>query len=291
MTVHFDASAPPAPTRDAATVLLCREGAEGLELFFVKRAADVRFMGGAYVFPGGKLDPEDAEPSLPGDLDGASCAAALGEPDPSRARALYVAAARECLEESGVALTAERAHGDTLRAALEAGRGLREVLAESGHTLALSRLLPFARWVTPKAETRRFDARFFLTRVPADTQARHDEGETVASVWLSPARALERARAGEIVLVPPTWRTVELLSRARTAEEALAFAPEGVPLPVEPEVHFGEGTIDVVLPGDPRSGASASLALRGGPFDLRTLVCAFRYEDGVWRALPPPAEG
>jgi len=109
MTVAFafDGSSPVVP-RDAATVLVLREGKDGPEVFFVCRNASASFMGGAYVFPGGRLDPEDLHPDVPCDLDADEAARRLGEPDAWRARGLYVAALRECLEESGIASSGPR---------------------------------------------------------------------------------------------------------------------------------------------------------------------------------------
>ena len=122
MKSPFDRDAPAITPRDAATVILLRDGPTGLELFFVKRHADVRFMGGAYVFPGGKLDEADLDPRVPADLDAASAATRLGESDAPRARGLYVAAARECLEEAGVLFAREAVSPDdvaTLRLACD----------------------------------------------------------------------------------------------------------------------------------------------------------------------------
>ena len=153
----FGESAPP-PTRDAATVLVLRDADEGPEVFFVRRTADARFMGGAYVFPGGRVAPGDADPAVPCDLDPDEAAARLGEDDPARARALYVAAIRECVEESGILL----ATGDlspeaiaSLRAALSvrAAPPIASLLAPHALTLRARALVPLARWVTPRLET------------------------------------------------------------------------------------------------------------------------------------------
>lgn len=286
MTVEFDLNAPVPPPRDAATVVLLRDGPTGLEVFFVKRRAEVRFMGGAYVFPGGKLDPADMDPAVPCDLDECAASARLGEPDGVRARGLHVTAARECLEEAGVLLVREPVHPDTvtaLRARLqEGGTPFATLLTAHQLTLAARALVPLSRWITPRGETRRFDARFFLAAMPGGAVAHHDAGETVASVWLSPREALVRAQRQEIVLVPPTYRTVEVLARCPDVATALAIAPEVVPT-FEPRVLLGSGgEVRIVLPGDPAHGAPAPPMVRGD-FDVSTLVTRFVYDRGAWR--------
>jgi 8-oxo-dGTP pyrophosphatase MutT (NUDIX family) len=281
VTVGFDLSAEPVATRDAATVVLVRDAAEGIELFFVKRRADVRFMGGAFVFPGGKLDPEDGSAEIHADLDDRACRQRLSEEDNPNARALFVAAARECLEESGVLLSNDAVSAERIAAARHAldvdKRGFAEVLAECGATLALSRLVAFARWVTPRGETRRFDARFFLAQASSDTVATHDTRETVASAWLSPQEALARAERREIVLVPPTFRTVQQFAQARTAREALALARSPVPR-FEPVVRARDSAFEILLPDDPDHPECARFRDERAP----SFVTRFVYDDGVW---------
>lgn len=280
MTVSFSFEGEAPAPRDAATVLVVRDSPAGPEVFFVKRAAAVRFMGGAYVFPGGRLDPEDADPAVPCDLDGEACAARLGEPDPSRARALHVAALRECLEESGLLLSAGAVAPDAvdaLRAALvpKERPPLAELLRAQGATLACGALVPWSRWVTPKQETRRFDARFFVALAPPDvTRAVHDGGETVASGWLTPRDAIARARAGEIVLAPPTWRTLAELADAPTVAALLA-APRTPSVPWEPAVKAVDDTIAVLLPDDPEHPEPLASPQPGLP-------TRFVYRDGTW---------
>jgi 8-oxo-dGTP pyrophosphatase MutT (NUDIX family) len=270
MTVGFsiDGSAPVTP-RDAATVLVLREGDGAPEVFFVRRNAGASFMGGAYVFPGGRLDEADADPDVPCDLDADEAARRLREDDPARARGLHVAALRECLEESGILLATAPVADDVvaaLRHALE-GRSPTPVgppLRAAGVTLATSALVPFARWVTPKLESRRFDARFFVARAPGRSHhATHDGSETVASAWLSPRAAIERAQRREIALAPPTWRTLEGLLDARTVDDVIALAPASL-TPIEPTVILDGDTPCVVMP------ESGELAMR------------YRYDNGYW---------
>lgn len=283
MTVQFEldpAVAPPSP-RDAATVLVLRDGPDGPEVFLVRRTADARFMGGAYVFPGGRVDPGDADPAVPCDLTPEEAAARLGEDDPARARALYVAAIRECVEEAGILLATGNVTDpviDALRAALSV-RGappIASLLAPYALRLDARALVPFARWVTPRAETKRFDARFFLVRAPADTRAaRHDGSETVDSAWMTPRAAIERALRDEIVLAPPTWRTLAELTPARSVDEAMALAPAAI-TPREPAVALDDGVIHVVFHDDPDHPDFEDIARPHVPV-------RFRYLEGAWR--------
>lgn len=274
MTVEFSFDGEAVAPRDAATVLVLREGAHGPEIFFVKRSAGVAFMGGAYVFPGGRLDAGDADPSVPCDLSAHEAAMRLGDELPERALGLHVAALRECLEESGILLATapvDPAIVSELRAALSPRNAppIGPLLARHGITLAARGLVPFSRWVTPRAETRRFDARFFLARTSERHDgATHDGGETVASEWLTPSEAIERAKRREIVLAPPTWRTLDAIRDARTVDDVIARAPNVIK-PQEP---------DVVLDGDaPCVVFPAAMLPDGTP-----LATKFRYDDGAW---------
>ncbi len=280
MTIAFSFTEDGPAARDAATVLVVRDGPRGPEVFMVKRAAAVRFMGGAYVFPGGRVDAEDAAPDVPCDLDAAACAARLAADEPAKARALHVAALRECVEESGIVLAAGEVRdgaGARLRAALEGGArpSLASLLAREGLTLACSALMPWSRWVTPRQETKRFDARFFLARAPESAaSAVHDGGETVASEWLRPADAVARALAGEIVLAPPTWRTLAEIASA-TSVASLLTEQRAPVLPLEPVVRPFEDTLAVLLPDDREHPRAVSVQ---GP----SLPTRFIYRDGTW---------
>lgn len=284
MTVQFQFDGqPPAPTRDAATVLVLREGDDGPEIFFVQRGAAQRFMGGAMVFPGGRLDAGDSAPDVACDLTPDEAARRLGEEDPARALGLHVAALRECLEESGLLLSVGDVSLDDARALRDAlsprdAPPVGPLLAARDVTLRTSALVPFARWVTPAQETRRFDARFFLAVAPAQRDhAVHDGGETVASVWMTARRAIARAEAGEIVLAPPTWRTLAELADARTVADAIARAPSRIDAR-EPSVQLVGDEVAVLLPDDPQHPAATA---EPAPKHVPT---RFLYRDGAWIA-------
>jgi 8-oxo-dGTP pyrophosphatase MutT (NUDIX family) len=274
MTVEFTFQGDAALPRDAATVLVLREGRDRPEVFFVKRSAGVKFMGGAYVFPGGRLDGGDCEADVPCDLSADEAALRLDDTDPARALGLHVAALRECLEESGILLATSTVSTEVvsaLRAALAPRNAppIGPLLTQHGVVLATRSIVPFARWVTPRAESKRFDARFFLARANEHHDgATHDGSETVASAWLSADEALARALRREIIVAPPTWRTLESIRHARTVDEVFALAPEHI-APIEPDVVVEEGTPCVVFP--------AARAPDGNAFATR-----FRYNDGAW---------
>lgn len=245
----------PAP-KPAATVVLLRDGAAGLEVFLVRRTKGQAFMGGAYVFPGGKLDPSDGEPALLArvrGLDADAAADALAEElDPTTALALHVAALRETFEEAGV-LFAESDRTIDLaaaRARLEETKSFGVLAIELDLRLRLDRLLPFARWVTPSVEQRRFDARFFLAIAPLGADARHDDRETIAGLWKAPAEAIADHCAARIDLPPPTLRTLEELATLASTEQALALARSRKPPLVRPVFRDLAGTFVLALPGD-----------------------------------------
>lgn len=255
----------PNPPRDAATVILMRDTDAGPpEIYLVKRNAAASFMGGAYVFPGGRLDDEDFLPEMRErafGLDGSLAASILGEADPARALGLYIAALRETFEEAGVLLACEE-DGRPLETAsprierlLEEGRA--RLLARETSFLALLKefqvkldvgaLTYLARWVTPEVEPKRFDARFFIGHAPKDQRAVHDQAETTDGVWRSAEDVLARHKEGEIFLAPPTFRTLENLLPFQRAEEAIEAAKKTPAPVVRPCMLFGEDSEVILL--------------------------------------------
>jgi 8-oxo-dGTP pyrophosphatase MutT (NUDIX family) len=239
-------------------------------------------MGGAYVFPGGKLDGADQAPELRPHLAGRTaegCARALAESeDPDRALGLFVAAARETFEEAGVLLgkldgggspDPERL-GEARRRLIE-GAPFARILQERGALLRLDWLVAQARWITPQAEPKRFDTRFFLARVPEGQTPDFDRQETTDAAWMSPVQALERQRSGQIQLPPPTLRTLELLSEHHSSEHALQAVASRPPPRVCPVLLQDEERVTLCLPGDaehpdpnPALPGPTRLVLEGG---------------------------
>lgn len=269
----------PSAPRHAATVVLLRDRPRegGVELFMVQRQGQSGFMANAYVYPGGKLDEADSQPeslgcclgvSEPEALEGfAPLGERLADDAPlsgAQALGLYLAAVREVFEEAGVLLAQDRegaplrfdepevqARFGRHREALHAGRLSLAQLAEAeGLRYRLDWLRPFAHWITPVVETRRFNTRFFLALAPEGQEPLHDSRETVASAWWTPEEALDRYARREIQLPPPTLRTLEDM-RGFGGREALLGALCAAPCPtVLPRFEEVEDKLTLLLPGD-----------------------------------------
>lgn len=249
-----------APPLDAATVVLLREGERGPEVLLVRRHSRSDVLGGAYVFPGGKLDAQDCELTL---LERAGAPAhklymRLGEPglEVHVAAGLFVAGCRETFEEAGILLSrgADVALAQYSRLRLTAGTTtFSRLLAEFDLKLDSDAIVPWSRWITPKAPammSKRFDTRFFLAVSPAGQQTRHDEFETIDSVWLTPRAALERYHHRQIVLAPPQIMSLIHLGRHASVTSALSEARRRPPPIIEPEWAERSGMRTMVFPGD-----------------------------------------
>ncbi|MEA2626554.1 MAG: hypothetical protein QOD06_2599, partial [Candidatus Binatota bacterium] len=205
----------PATPRPAASVVALRDSADGPEVLLVRRHERSRDFAGASVYPGGLVDAADAEPELSPAGSGlvlADARTALGEDlADGDVRALWVASCRELFEEAGI-LLARDADGAPVRPQVvealgservrlqDGSRRLGDLLGETGLVLALDGLVPFARWITPEAQPRRWDTRFFLVAAPASQRELADGTETSLALWSRPADALAAYRAGEHVL-------------------------------------------------------------------------------------------
>jgi 8-oxo-dGTP pyrophosphatase MutT (NUDIX family) len=128
---------------------------------------------------------------------------------------------------------------------------VRELREETGIDVSEDALVPFAHWVTPAREPRRFDTWFYLVAVRGDQQAAHDGRENTAVLWIDPAAALARGARGEIALPPPTWTTLRSLASLQGVEEAMAWA-RGVRVErVQPDIVEHDGVKQLTVPGDP----------------------------------------
>ena len=249
--------------RPAATLILLRDAADGPELFLQRRAPGQAFLAGAYVFPGGALESSDADERLQARVSGltdAEASALLGLP--AGGLAYWVAAARECFEESGILLACHEAgtpatpdHVAGLaseRAALSRGElTFADLLARHALVLPARELIYFDHWVTPPTRPRRFDARFFVACAPQGQQGSHDDDETVGSVWLRPAEALERAARREIEIASATTSVLKELAGFGTVAAALAHARAKGPIETHrPALAQGGGGTRVFHRGD-----------------------------------------
>ena len=253
----------PAPPRDAATIMVLRTPADGsgVEILMLRRTAAMKFAPGAYVFPGGSVDPADygADIGWQGPSAG-EFGARLGA-SAEVARALVCAAVRETFEESGVLLAGAPGDGrlaapsgpswEADRMAMAAGTlTLAGLLARRGLVLRADLLVPWSRWITPDGEPRRFDARFFAAALPAGQQATGHEAEADHLAWLRPAAAIAAAKAGEISLLPPTATTINDFASAVAAGAGLAgiLAERRVIEPIQPRLVLEDGAAWLVIP-------------------------------------------
>jgi 8-oxo-dGTP pyrophosphatase MutT (NUDIX family) len=261
----------PVPPRDAATVVVLRSavgrgtGGTGgeLEVLMLRRTAAMKFAPGAYVFPGGAVDPADSGPGLAWEgPDPAEFGRRLGA-SAELARALVCAAVREMFEEAGLLLAGPPGGGPLAvpsgpawaadRAELAAGAvTLSGLLARRGLVLRADLLVPWARWITPAGEPRRFDARFFAAALPAGQVVTGHEAESDHVAWLRPADAIAAAEAGQISLMPPTATTLHGFATAAAAGEGLAdiLARRPAVTPIQPRLVLEDGQAWLILPDD-----------------------------------------
>jgi 8-oxo-dGTP pyrophosphatase MutT (NUDIX family) len=215
----------PVTPRPAATLLLVRDAPEGIEVLLTTRHDAAGFAAGATVFPGGKLDASDHQRDAAGD-------------------ALRVAAIRETFEECGILLARRAADGVMLtRAALSELLARHSGVTDFGAlieraelTLATDLLVPFAHWITPVDQPKRFDTHFFLAPAPVDQVARQDGHEAIVVHWLTAEGAIAAARRGAIKLVLPTRLNLLKLGRSNSVAEALDAARRSEIVTVQPDL-------------------------------------------------------
>ncbi|HEX9774349.1 MAG TPA: NUDIX hydrolase [Actinomycetota bacterium] len=256
----LDEPAEPARPRDSATVVIARDGSDGVEVFMLRRHLNSDFVGGAYVFPGGKLDDADRDPALAELIDGWDEDLTRAEGgDEATARALVLCAIRETFEEAGISL-ARGSDGTPVRLD-DAERWLayrRALQSGEESTLAGARRFGirfgadfvrfWSRMVTPVQSPKRFDTRFYVARMPEGQTPLHDEVETTESAWVRPAEAVARARAGEFAIIFPTRWTLESLMSAATTGELFASARGRSAEPVTPQLVMADGEVRIRLP-------------------------------------------
>jgi 8-oxo-dGTP pyrophosphatase MutT (NUDIX family) len=267
----------PVTPRDAATVMLVRDQPAGMEVFMLRRNLNSDFVGGAYVFPGGKVDDADRTDDLSAVCDGRTDTDASEMLGIERGGLAYwVAAIRECFEEAGVLLAfptagderrvlslADEAAADryrTYRAEVYAGTlRLVDLCRREGLFLDARRIHYFSHWITPEGQPRRFDTRFFVAQAPPEQVPLHDDGETIANLWIRPADALSRHHASELELILPTIKNLEAISRFdRSADLLAAAAAMEHPPTIVPRIVKDSDGLRIVLPGDPEYDEAGS---------------------------------
>ena len=257
------ASAEPKP---ATSLMLLREASNGFEVFMLKRSGRGAFPD-IHVFPGGKLDPEDADEKLAALCNGVSSEQAnaiLGVSE--NGLAYWLACIRECFEESGVLLAHSADQGGAVnldadileqeRKALHAGEcGLLDILTRHRLQLPLNNLAYTAHWITPVIEKRRFNTRFFVARATEDAHiASHDGTELVDSLWIRPQDALDMSHEKKLNLILPTIRNLEDLANfdsiSKLFEAKSKNTHEDVQTIMPKFIRYEDGTFKVFMPGD-----------------------------------------
>jgi 8-oxo-dGTP pyrophosphatase MutT (NUDIX family) len=225
------------PKKAATVILLRSRELGGFDVFLLKRHAKSSFMGGNYVYPGGRVDRDDGSSeihSLSKGMTFEESQKILGETlSPEESFAHWVAAIRELFEEAGVLLAYDQ-NGNLFQLTnrdqrekfllyrkllQESSINICEIAQKEGLLFALDQLHYYAHWITPEAQSQRFDTRFFLTHFPSGQEASHDQKETTAGIWITPKEALEENLKGNVILSPPTLKTLEDLSRYKSVED------------------------------------------------------------------------
>ena len=250
-----------AAPRSAATVMLVRDGDQGVEVFMLRRVATMKFAPRMWVFPGGSVDPRDADPQLPwAGPSPAEWGAALHAPDEATARELVIAAVREVFEECGVLLAGPDEHSVVAdlrtdegwsrdrEALLSHQQSFAQLLIDRGLVLRSDLLVARGHWITPEFEPRRYDTRFFAARLPEGQVPDDLTTEADRADWTDPAALLRDYAAGEALLLPPTVVCCEQVAASGSAEtfltEPVTIAPV-MPWPVE---HDGAVSMRCELP-------------------------------------------
>jgi 8-oxo-dGTP pyrophosphatase MutT (NUDIX family) len=252
------------PIRQAATVLLLRDGAPGLEVYLLRRTKGMPFAGGMTAYPGGGVDPRDGDTDMawvgpsPGEW------AAVWGCDERIARELVCAAVRETFEEAGV-LLAGPADGASVvpdvsgddweaqrQALLARELSMAELLAHRGLALRADLLRPYAHWITPPGESRRYDTKFFTALMPAGQEARDVSGEADEADWATPSRALAEYAAGSRPMLPPTLHTLGQLQSFADAGAAMAGSPPAPLEPISPTFEETDDGLVALLPDGTR---------------------------------------
>ena len=244
--VTRDMTHPNQRPRDAATLILLDRSGPTPKVLLGKRHARHAFMPDVFVFPGGRLDPSDRLLPADGALDPrieARLMKGMAKPSRAKARALALAAIRECFEETGLLI-------GSCKSAVPIDTGIRwQDFAQNGIVADLPALHFIARAITPPRRPRRYDTRFFAAAVPAGVDAVPNEREMTRALWVTPTEALRMNLAGELPMVFPTIRTLQSLLGFATPRDALAA--------------FREREIATILPRLVRTATGVGLEVEG----------------------------
>ena len=257
------------PKKAATVILLRNKEPKGFEVFLLKRHEKSSFMGGNFVYPGGRVDQDDGSLKICTLSKGITFEEAQkilgGTFSPEESFAHWIAAIRELFEEAGVLLAYDqKGNLFQLRNRDEREKFLhyRESLQKGGLTIcemaqkekllfALDLLHYYAHWITPEARSERFDTRFFLARYPLGQEASHDQKETTAGIWITPRKALEENLKGEAILSPPTLKTLEDLSRFKSIDDVFDSLRRQDVQPILPILTKISDNPLIIFPWDP----------------------------------------
>jgi 8-oxo-dGTP pyrophosphatase MutT (NUDIX family) len=267
--------------RKATTVVLLREKtSKGFEVFLVRRHDDSAFMGGNYVYPGGRVDPADQSPgvlSFSRGLSPEKASEILGNSPPDESIGYWIAGIRELFEEAGI-LLAYDSGGKILSWMNRIGQekllryreslhrkdlSLSHLAQQEKFFLALDQLHYYAHWITPEARSIRFDTRFFVALHPSGQEASHDQRETTHGLWITPRRALEGNSEKKLILSPPTLITLEDLSRYNSVADLMKSLHEKKTSPILPILIKGPPQTFIVFPWDPDYAAFERKEIHG----------------------------
>ena len=286
-------SAGVAVPQKAATVILVRPArGKNWEILLVRRHHRQSFMAGAFVFPGGKMEPSDEDPAMSSLCrmpDGFDPPALLQDTSLKTQEALsfFIAGIRETFEEAGILLAVDR-NGDLITFLQNESEGRfaahRRFLAAKAASFAgiirqediflhPEALLPYSRWITPLSLAKRFDTRFFLARLPDGQKAAADRTEVTEFLWVTPAQALEMHLSRRIVLMPPTLTTITELADFPAIDDLFAATRKRSIFPILPQEFAG----GLKLPHDPDYGLEKYRRPANPSKPCRILL-----EEGMW---------
>lgn len=253
--------------------MLLRQGVSNIEVLMLRRNLNLEFVGGAYVFPGGKVDKADRDPEVIGrslNLGDLECSKALGLS--SGGVGYFVAAIRECFEEAGIFI-GSRSDGtvpteEDLSGAREdlllKRSDFADVLAKEDLYMDLSQLVYFAHWITPEAQPKRYDTRFFVATAPLGQLGMHDDSETVSHLWIDPNEALSGAKPKGFEIVLPTRQNLMAIAKYKTVNEVLEAAAHSEKTVVVPKLTRGSGGLELLLPWEEGYDEAISAHLEPG---------------------------
>jgi len=290
----------------ATTIILVRdENPEEFEVYLLKRHEKSSFMAGNYVYPGGRIDPNDQSLEICPYTRGVSPEEAMRilttGLSPEESLACWTSAIRELFEEAGVIFgcnrggdllslgdSEEKKRYDGYRKEVQKGSmTLCEVAQREQILIALDQLHYYARWITPEARPQRFDTYFFIARHPRGQEATPDQKETTVGIWITPAQALKENLAGEVALSPPTLKTIEDLSRYRTLDEVFRSLKNRVIQPILPHLTKVSNETAILFPWDPeyerfKRGEIPNPVDHGKPSELTDNTTRVILRNGRW---------